>query len=84
MSGQHLCALLANFLTKCWGYGASGQLGNNLSSSSHLPQQVSGGDAFAAIATGAHQHRFTTDIALYTSLVTARWDGEGVKLCVSP
>lgn len=26
-------------------------------------------------------HRFTTDIALYNSLVTAGWDGEGVKMC---
>ncbi len=29
-------------------------------------------------------HRFTTDITLYNSLVTAGWDGEGVKGCVSP
>jgi hypothetical protein len=29
-------------------------------------------------------HRFTTDLALYNSLVTAGWDGEGVKMCVSP
>jgi alpha-tubulin suppressor-like RCC1 family protein len=28
-------------------------------------------------------HRFTTDIALYNSLVAAGWDGEGVKMCVS-
>jgi len=28
-------------------------------------------------------HRFTTDIALYNSLVTAGWDGEGVKMCAS-
>ncbi len=27
-------------------------------------------------------HRFTTDLALYDSLVTAGWDGEGVKMCV--
>ena len=52
-SGQHTCALLANFSAKCWGYGTSGQLGNGLTSSSYVPQQVSGGDAFAAIATGA-------------------------------
>ena len=29
-------------------------------------------------------HRFTTDLALYNALVTAGWDGEGVKMCVSP
>jgi hypothetical protein len=29
-------------------------------------------------------HRFTTDLALYSALVTAGWDGEGVKMCVSP
>jgi Regulator of chromosome condensation (RCC1) repeat len=29
-------------------------------------------------------HRFTTDLALYNTLVTAGWDGEGVKMCVSP
>ncbi len=29
-------------------------------------------------------HRFTTDLALYNSLVTTGWDGEGVKMCVSP
>lgn len=27
-------------------------------------------------------HRFTTDLALYTSLVNAGWDGEGVRFCV--
>ena len=29
-------------------------------------------------------HRFTTDLVLYNSLVTTGWDGEGVKMCVSP
>ena len=53
-SGQHTCALLANFSAKCWGYGTGGQLGNGLASSNYVPQQVSGGDAFAAIATGAN------------------------------
>ncbi len=28
-------------------------------------------------------HRFTTDLALYSALVTSGWDGEGVKMCVS-
>jgi hypothetical protein len=27
-------------------------------------------------------HRFTVDFVLYTSLVTAGWDGEGVRFCV--
>ena len=53
-SGQHTCALLADFSARCWGYGTSGQLGNGLASSNYMPQQVSGGDAFAAIATGAN------------------------------
>ena len=52
-SGQHSCALLANFSAKCWGYSTSGQLGNNLTSSSNVPRQVLGGDTFATIATGA-------------------------------
>ena len=26
-------------------------------------------------------HRFTTDLAVYDSLVAAGWDGEGVKMC---
>ncbi len=29
-------------------------------------------------------HRFTTDLALYSALVSSGWDGEGVKMCVSP
>ena len=53
-SGQHTCAILANFSAKCWGYGTSGQLGNGLTSSNYVPQQVSGSDAFAAIATGGN------------------------------
>lgn len=28
-------------------------------------------------------HRFTSDLALYSALVTSGWDGEGVKFCVS-
>ena len=53
-SGQHSCAILANFSAKCWGYGTSGQLGNGLASSNYAPQQVSGTDVFATIATGAN------------------------------
>ena len=53
-SGQHSCALIANFSARCWGYGISGQLGNGLTSSSNVPRQVAGGDAFATIATGAY------------------------------
>ena len=59
-SGQHSCTLIANFSAKCWGYGTSGQLGNNLTRSSNVRQQVLGGDTFATIAAGACHSRTVT------------------------
>ena len=53
----HNCALSNQGRLKCWGYNASGQLGNGLIESSNpVPQEVYlGGMASTAVATG-HSH----------------------------
>jgi hypothetical protein len=49
---DHVCAITADFLGKCWGRNDSGQLGNGKFSNTHIPQTPAGLGAIRAIATG--------------------------------
>jgi alpha-tubulin suppressor-like RCC1 family protein len=40
--GYHTCALSATGRIDCWGFNASGQLGNNSTTDSHVPVEVTG------------------------------------------
>ncbi|HET7602689.1 MAG TPA: Ig-like domain-containing protein, partial [Gemmatimonadales bacterium] len=45
-SGLHTCAITTDGAGECWGWGASGQLGNAGDTSSGLPVAVAGGNVF--------------------------------------
>ncbi len=45
-TGLHTCALTTNGTARCWGWGSSGQLGNNADTASGIPVAVSGGLTF--------------------------------------
>ena len=50
--GNHTCALAANGEVRCWGRGASGQLGNGSSTDSSVPVTVAGISEAVALAAG--------------------------------
>ena len=53
--GSHTCALIDDGSVKCWGYNGSGQLGDNSTTSSPYPIEVSGlNNAALAIELGAN------------------------------
>jgi alpha-tubulin suppressor-like RCC1 family protein len=45
-TGLHTCALTTSGIARCWGWGSSGQLGNNADTASGVPVTVSGGFTF--------------------------------------
>jgi len=51
-SALHSCAVLTDHSVRCWGYNASGQLGNGTTTSSSAPVAVVGLTDAVAVATG--------------------------------
>ena len=45
-TGLHTCALTTSGVARCWGWGTSGELGNNADTASGVPVTVSGGHTF--------------------------------------
>lgn len=64
-SGSHSCAIISGAL-KCWGYGASGQLGNGSTTTSSVPVAVTGVTGVSKVALGgAHSCALTAGGDVY-------------------
>ena len=56
MGGYHTCAVTVSGGAKCWGYNANGQLGNNSTTQSSVPVDVSGLTSGTALLAGGALH----------------------------
>jgi alpha-tubulin suppressor-like RCC1 family protein len=52
VDGNHACAIETNGTARCWGYNASGEMGDGTDSPSSTPVVVAGGHAFTQVTTG--------------------------------
>jgi alpha-tubulin suppressor-like RCC1 family protein len=50
--GSHTCAVIANGTARCWGYNASGQLGNGSTASASKPATVTGLSGVVGLSAG--------------------------------
>ena len=66
LGGAHTCALMQNTTVQCWGNNASGQLGNNSTTSQATPQKVVGLTGVRQIAAARdHSCALTTQGLVY-------------------
>ena len=56
MGGYHTCAVTVSGGAKCWGYNVNGQLGNNSTTQSSVPVDVSGLTSGTALLAGGALH----------------------------
>ena len=54
--GHHTCARRVNGTVQCWGYNASGQLGDGTTTSSSVPVTVNGVTNAVALSAGSGEH----------------------------
>ena len=69
---QHSCALRADTTVKCWGYNASGQLGDGTNTDSNIAVTVAGITGATAITAG-----FAHSCALLTNRTVKCWGSNG-------
>lgn len=75
--GFHSCALTAQGAAYCWGRNAFGQLGTGTTTSSHVPQLVTGGHVFSSLTAGQMHTCGVRRDGVALCWGANRWEGVG-------
>ena len=74
---SHTCAVTPSGAAYCWGWNASGQLGDGTSLDRHSPEPVAGGITFASVSSGSGGLTFSGPVIAHTCGLTPT----GVAYC---